>query len=485
MELHELRHYVELALEQTTHLPAIRAAEVCASWNEQCVVQVFHDTERPRDEHHTSHTHPVGGLSVLVVLAEGEGQMVGFASTDEALEPDSIQAVIETARQSARREPRPLVLPRPLEDTAPPLMLYDPQVLGLLDDDLSQRAVDGLEGALTTCQDAGYRRGLRVRGEVRSQAEHLVVGNTHGLLVSETTTSLLATLHVWLTQAQSHGMGQRATTHWRYFHVDEAGTTAAQQALRGQGSVGLPAGEYAVIFGPRAVAALWQDLLVPALSLDTVAGGTSPFAVRRGHPIASPLLTLIDNPRLPGQLGSRLITGDGLPTSPTTLIEDGRLVSFLADAYHAQHLQEHVGVIVPRHGLRHAPFGRSFVMRPGIFPTNLLCTSPDAVPLDELVAPLEHGVYIGDLWHLATPTGLHTGHCTGLVLGPSFVIRQGQLAEPLRPGTLCLDDNWLDLLQHLTGVSTTQQPVPLATRQSLALAPEWRCSRVRLVTPQG
>ena len=102
--------------------------------------------------------------------------------------------------------------------------------------------------------------------------------------------------------------------------------------------------------------------------------------------------------------------------------------------------------------------------------------------LDALLAPIDQGLYVGDLWHPTTPEGLRAGALTSTVIGPSCSIRQGQLAEPVRPGTLSLQDNFLDLLQRLTGISTTQQPVVLATRQSLVLAPEWRCSQARFVS---
>jgi PmbA protein len=212
-----------------------------------------------------------------------------------------------------------------------------------------------------------------------------------------------------------------------------------------------------------------------------VAAGTSPYLTQRGQSIASPLLTMLDDGRLPGLLGSRMITGDGLPTGTTTLIEQGRLVGFFADAYHAQHLSGLVGAVVPRHGMRHATNGQSFAMRPGIFPTNVTFSSPDAVALDALLAPIDRGLYVGDLWHTRMPQGLRIGAFTSTVIGPSFAIRQGQLAEPVRPGILSLQDNFLDLLQRLTGISTTQQPVVLATRQSLVLAPEWGCSQAHFV----
>src|SRR5438105_11878345 len=115
---------------------------------------------------------------------------------------------------------------------------------------------------------------------------------------------------------------------------------------------------------------------------------------------------MTDGGRRPGMLASCTMTGDGLPTDTATLIEHGRLVSFLADAYHAQHLTGLVGAVVPRHGMRHATNGQGFAMRPGIFPTNITFSSPDALALDALLAPIDQGLYVGDLWHTTTPEGL-------------------------------------------------------------------------------
>ena len=482
MELHELRNSVELALDMVHATRTILAAEVCASWCEQQVVRMRHDTEHPSEDVQALQSHTTYGISLLVIMADRDGQTVGFGVTSEDLSRDGIRTALEMARQGAVSEPWRFVFPRSLDLAPPAMSLHDPQVLTLPDDEIKQVALEALDGALSTLQDAGYVRGLRVSGEVRSQTERLAIGNTHGLLVSDTTTGLLATMSAQLMQAQSRGTGSRAATHWRDFTAYDAGVEAAQQALQAQGGITLAGGDYPVVFGPQAVAALVQDFLIPALSLDTVAAGTSPFTTRRGQSIASHLLTMTDDGRLPGLLGSRTITGDGLPTGATTLIEHGRLVSFFADAYHAQHLTELVGAVVPRNGMRHATNGQSFGMRPGIFPTNISFSSPDAVALDTLLEPIDQGLYVGGLWHITAPEGLRTGMLTGTVIGPSFSIRQGKRAEPLRPGTLCLQDNILDLLQRLTGISTTQQPVVLATRQSLVLAPEWRCSQAHFAT---
>jgi len=477
MNPYELQDSVVLALDMVHETHTILAAEVCASWCEQQVVRIQHDADRPGEAIQALESQPVCGLSFLLVMADRHGCTTGFGVSSADLSPDGIRMALEMARHNMVPEAFRLSLPRPLELPPPPAPLYDTQVLTLPDDEIQQAALEALDGALSTLQEAGYVRGLCVKGEVRSQTEHLVIGNTQGVLASDTTTGLLATVYSQLTPAQSRGTGGRAATHWRDFTAYDAGVEAAQQALQAQGGITLTSGNYPVVFGPRAVAALLQDLILPALSLDTVAASVSPFTTRRGQAVASPLLTMTDDGRLPGLLGSRTITGDGLPTGTTPLIERGRLVGFLADAYHAQYLTERIGAVVPRNGMRHATNGQSFGMRPGIFPTNVTFFSPEAVSFDALLDPIDQGVYVGGLWHIMAPAGLHTGAFTSTVIGPSFAIRQGKLAEPVQPGSGRLHDNFLDLLQRLTGLSTTAQPVVLATRQSLVLAPEWCCSQ--------
>src|SRR5919197_1120205 len=184
MELHELRNSVELALDMVHAARDILAAEVCASWCEQQVVRLRHDTEHPSDDVQALQTHTTYGLSFLVVMADSHGRSVGFGVTSEDLSREGIVAALEMARQGAAPEPLRFIFPRPLDLEPPPTPIHDPQVLTLPDVEFKQVAVDTLDGALSALQDAGYVRGLRASGDVRRQKEHLVIGNTQGLLVS-------------------------------------------------------------------------------------------------------------------------------------------------------------------------------------------------------------------------------------------------------------------------------------------------------------
>src|SRR5712692_787386 len=114
MELHELRNSVELALDMVHATRTILAAEVCASWCEQQVVRMRHDTEHPSEDVQALQSHTTYGLSLLVVMADRDGRTVGFGATSEDLSRDGILTALEMARHSAVPEPLRLAFPRPL-----------------------------------------------------------------------------------------------------------------------------------------------------------------------------------------------------------------------------------------------------------------------------------------------------------------------------------------------------------------------------------
>ena len=485
MELYELRHVVNFALDVIAGDPLLLEAEVCASWCEQQIAELSHDTAQPENAGPSLRDETACGFSILLVMADGAGRKIGFGVDRDDLSRDSIALALEIAKQSAVVDPGFTSLPKPPETTPTVSMLHDPAVMSLSDDAVAELASEALDGALSTFRETAVEAPFRLSGEVRSRTELLVVGNSHGLLAEDTSTALLATLHGYLGPQHSRGIGSHSATHLKDFSPHDAGVEAATEALRARGGTALPAGEYAVVFGPRAVADLWQDLLLPALSLDTLANGTSPFEGRFGQQIASAFLTVVDEGRIPGLIGSRLITGDGLPTGSTTLIADGRLKSFLADTYQAQAMASKLGPLSPRNGMRHAMNGESFAMRPGIFSTNVTFASDEAVPRDALMAPITNGIYIGGLWAATFRRGAAPGDFIGTVVGPSFHIHEGKFAQPLLPRVLHIQDNVLDVLQRLTGLSTLRCPVVLTNGQSVVLAPELRCDRVSFVQRRG
>jgi predicted Zn-dependent protease len=470
-----------MALDILADDPSISAAEVCASWCEQQIVRIRHDTDTPGEAIQAPQLSTTCGVGLTVILEDRDGRRVGFASEPDDLSSDGIPLVVEQAKTAAVAHPAGGTLPQPVA-TAPALSaLSDATTLALQPADMTGLATEALNGALATLQEAGYVTHLQVRGQVRSRKEHLLVGNTHGLLAGETTAALAADLLVHLPHEYSQGAGYSTAAHVRDFAAYDAGVDAARQALETRGGIRPAGGDYAVIFSPRAMAAFLYDALVPGLSLDTVAANASPFATAYGQDVASPLMTLRDEGARPALVGSHAMTGEGLPSGTTSLIEHGRLVGFLADTYHSQALAAHFPGLAAHNGMRYALQNQSFATRPGIFPTNLCLTGTDPVTLDTLLTSVAEGIYVGDLWNTFLHGPRLKGDFSSTVVGPSFQISQGRLTQPILPGSLSLHANVRQVLRHIMGLADTPQVIAAPTLQSIVLTPAVWCRRGHFV----
>ncbi len=197
---------------------------------------------------------------------------------------------------------------------------------------------------------------------------------------------------------------------------------AVERATRLLGARKPPSGRLTVVLEPRLALGL-LGIVSGMLSGDAVVKGRSPFADRRGEVIAAPCITLWDDPTRQESLGAEEVDGEGLATRPNQLIADGRLVDFLRDGYVGRRTGEGSTASAVR-GARSLP---------GIG-AQVLVMSPGTRDLDELVATIDHGLFVNSL------SGLHSG--VNAVSGDfsvgadGLVIRDGALAEPVRELTL-------------------------------------------------
>ncbi len=141
------------------------------------------------------------------------------------------------------------------------------------------------------------------------------------------------------------GAGERVTDGWakrsRHFaDLDSPaslGAEAARRVLRRLDARPAPTGRFPVLFEPRMAARL-VGMLFRCLAGDLVWRRRSYLAERLGTAVASPLITLIDEPQRPRGLGSRPWDGEGLPGSRLALVEAGILKHFATDLESARRL---------------------------------------------------------------------------------------------------------------------------------------------------
>jgi PmbA protein len=143
--------------------------------------------------------------------------------------------------------------------------------------------------------------------------------------------------------------------------------------------------EVPVIFDPVTAPSLLGHL-VACVNGYAVYRGTSFLADRLGDRIASERVTVVDDGRVAGALGSRPFDAEGQATRRTTLVERGLLASWLLDAYSGRKL----GSPTTGNAAR-APGGL-----PTAAPTNLWLEPGDAT-LEEIVADTRRGLLVTEL----------------------------------------------------------------------------------------
>jgi PmbA protein len=196
---------------------------------------------------------------------------------------------------------------------------------------------------------------------------------------------------------------------------DSVAATAVRRAVDLFGARKPPTMRVPVIF-ERDVAASLLDDLFAAVSAANVATENSWLSGQIGNRVGSALVTIVDDGRLPGGLGSAPFDGEGVPTRRTPVFEGGVLRSFLYDSYYARKLGA-------------ATTGNS--TGGGIGPSNFFL-EPGALSLAELIAATPIGVLVMDT------IGFATEHASGTYSrgARGFFIEGGELAYPIDEFTI-------------------------------------------------
>jgi PmbA protein len=194
------------------------------------------------------------------------------------------------------------------------------------------------------------------------------------------------------------------------------------------------------------VAASFIGFIGAMLSADAVQRGRSLFAGREGEEVADPVLAVADDGTDPEGPGSAPFDGEGSPTRRTTLLEGGRLLTFLFDARTARR----AGGASTGNASR-----RSYRSPPSVRTTNLI-VEPGRDDLAGLARQAGVGLYVTDV------AGLHSGvnpvSGTFSVGASGLLIENGELAAPVRELTIASD--LVSMLKGVRAVGSEARWVP-------------------------
>ncbi len=377
----------------------------------------------------------------LRVILGGRQAVVSSADiSDEALD----QIVAQALDLAVIAEPDPHAgLPDPAHQATPAstggLQLFDEAIETV---DVRQR----IDRALA-CEQAALDADSRIRNSGGSSCSTRVaevsLADSNGFRGSYVGTT--ASLGVEVMAAEEDG--RLRNDYWfsaeRQLHrLDDpaaVGREAAARALRQLGAGKAATQQAPVVWEPRQAVAL-LGAIAGAADGEALYRRATFLADREGQAVASPLLTVVDDPLLPGRLGSRPFDGEGIAARRNVLVEGGVFRTFLFDTYNARRL-----------GRRStASAVRDVGGLPGIGAGNLLL-EPGATSPEAIIAGVENGLYLTTLmgFGVNVTTGDFSRGAAGLW------IRDGQLAEPV--SEINVSGNLLDMLAAINAVGDDLQ----------------------------
>ncbi|HEY5283705.1 MAG TPA: TldD/PmbA family protein [Polyangia bacterium] len=210
-------------------------------------------------------------------------------------------------------------------------------------------------------------------------------------------------------------------------NAEEVGIEAARRTVAKVGSRKVATCQVPAVFSPEAGRSLLGQF-AGVLSGGAVWRKSSYLAEREGTAVASPLVTIVDDPLLPRAPGSRPFDGEGLAVRPNVIVSEGVLRTFLCDVYSARKLGRRSTASAGR-GIGGGPHvtTSNFILRPGKI------SAAEAANVAE-------GFYVTDLMGFGfNPV---TGDFSQGAAG--FWIEKGERAFPVSEVTISVnfDDLW-------------------------------------------
>ncbi len=204
---------------------------------------------------------------------------------------------------------------------------------------------------------------------------------------------------------------------------EEIAEVAAKRSLLMLSARKAPMGRMAVILSSEAGGTMIHEAIGHGLEADLAQQGLSVYSKKIGERVASPLITVVDDPTLPRKRGSYAFDDEGIPSRRTVLVEDGILKSYLYDRLTA--LKD--GVESTGNGRResyqHKPIPRmsnTFIV-PGK-------TKPEAI-----LRSVERGLFVRKMGggQVNTVNGDFV-----FEVSEGYLIEKGNVAEPVRGAIL-------------------------------------------------
>ena len=301
----------------------------------------------------------------------------------------------------------------------PDLDLYDPTRLNTEQQIELAKRVEA--AAMSTDERVTNSEG----GDFDSSSGRVVLGNSHGFLGEYQSSSFSMSVSPVATDPESGAMQRDSwyAVQRKFAKLDSpeaVGLEAARRTVRKLGARKVATQRVPVVFDSETAGSLMGNLC-SAVSGYSLYKGASFLAGQLDKPLAPEFVTVYDDGRIVGGLGSRPFDGEGLPTRKTTVVERGMLKSYLLDTYSGRKL----GLASTGNA------SRSVGENPSVGPTNFYL-APGTKTAQDIIKTVKQGLYVTDL--IGFGINMVTGDYSRGAAG--FWIEGGELAYPVEEITI-------------------------------------------------
>lgn len=223
------------------------------------------------------------------------------------------------------------------------------------------------------------------------------------------------------------------------------GREAGERAARLLGGRPVPTQEATIVYSPFAAINV-IGALSRALTAEAMQKNRSFLHGKLGQDVASDMVTLLDNGRMPGGLATRPFDDEGVPTGATRLINEGVLEAVIYDTYTAAKEGTESTGNASRNSHREPP---------QLAPSNFYLQPGNVTP-EELIADVKQGLYVVNTMNTNSINPVSGDYS---VSAQGFWIEDGKLTHPVNEVTIAIS---LDkLLQNVKGVADDLLFLPL------------------------
>jgi len=241
-----------------------------------------------------------------------------------------------------------------------------------------------------------------------------------------------------LADGESSGVGITCGTNLDDFNPEKAGEEAGKLAKMSLRPESVKPGRYDVVFSRVANAVLF-DIAAGMNSAFYVDAGMSCFANKLKEKVASENVTLYDDARVTGGVGSTPFDDEGNPTGRKAIIENGVLKTHLHNSLTAKKYKTKSTANAARTRLHTwMPLAWNVLVKEGEFSD------------EELIKEVKSGVFVNNITYVRFQD-YRKGDFSGIIRDGLFKIENGEITTTIRG--LRLSDNVIHVLNNATAFS--------------------------------